>query len=307
MKSQASLLGREFIINVINELSALEASLRWSSHPRIMLEVALIKICSMYEVKSGNDLNIEVKNDGKKGAGDNTHTNVHRNGAQTNKNWNDKKYDEPVKNAAGNEAAGNSDGDAGNSATGNTVTGNSLTGNNLTGNSAIGNSMIDGNLPSNNTVNKADKKEETSLRNLHNKEETSSTDLQGDLNDIWIEVLKELSSYGKRPLCICLSKAKVVKLNKNAVGIIFPQQGKVNKDIASQTDNLQLIEKAFKTVTKKDIQVKCMLEKEAENYIGGEETPNESLSGNEDENDDVVNKIMDFADKYNIPINVIDE
>ena len=42
-----------------------------------------------------------------------------------------------------------------------------------------------------------------------------------------------------------------------------------------------------------------MIEKEADDYVSHEKTVNE--------NDEVVNKIIDFAGKYNIPFNVIDE
>ncbi|NLC68840.1 MAG: DNA polymerase III subunit gamma/tau [Clostridiaceae bacterium] len=46
IKSQAACLGKEDIVHIINELSGLESNLKWSNHPRVMLEVALIKICT---------------------------------------------------------------------------------------------------------------------------------------------------------------------------------------------------------------------------------------------------------------------
>ena len=46
MKQLASDLAEEEIVLILKELSQLEATLKWATHPRIMLEVALIKICN---------------------------------------------------------------------------------------------------------------------------------------------------------------------------------------------------------------------------------------------------------------------
>jgi len=45
MKSQSEGYKRHEIMAFIKELSELEAGLRWSAHPRILLEIALIKLC----------------------------------------------------------------------------------------------------------------------------------------------------------------------------------------------------------------------------------------------------------------------
>jgi DNA polymerase III subunit gamma/tau len=45
LKIQGAGLGREEIIFIVKELSALESAMKWSLHPRILLEVTLIKIC----------------------------------------------------------------------------------------------------------------------------------------------------------------------------------------------------------------------------------------------------------------------
>lgn len=46
MKSQASKLEKDTIIYIITELSELESGLKWANHPRVMMEVVLIKICT---------------------------------------------------------------------------------------------------------------------------------------------------------------------------------------------------------------------------------------------------------------------
>lgn len=45
MKKQSAFFGQDEIISIIKELSSLEADLKWVSHPRILLEVSLIKLC----------------------------------------------------------------------------------------------------------------------------------------------------------------------------------------------------------------------------------------------------------------------
>ncbi|NMB95362.1 MAG: DNA polymerase III subunit gamma/tau [Clostridiaceae bacterium] len=290
MKSQAGLLDRSFIISVINELSSLEVSLKWSSQPRIMLEVALIKMCCMNQGKNGNENFLEgsatnstsgttITNSQSTSASQSVHSSVASLAEANRPDGNNMVY---------NNAADNN-------------TDNNNRNNNADNNKSIKDKHINDSSKSakiNTTENDAENNTESVYDQVDAKGETQFHEVYNNLNEIWTEVLQELSSCGKRPLCICLSKARVVKLNKNAVGIIFPQQGKVNKDIASQADNLQLIEKAFKTVTKEDIQVRCMIEKDGDDYNSHEQVLNES--------DDVANKIIDFADKFNIPINVID-
>lgn len=45
MKEQAACLSQEDIMHIIKELSLLEGSLKWATHPRILLEVSLLKLC----------------------------------------------------------------------------------------------------------------------------------------------------------------------------------------------------------------------------------------------------------------------
>jgi len=47
MKEQSKAYGQTELIYIIKELSALESNLKWATHPRILLEVALIKFCEL--------------------------------------------------------------------------------------------------------------------------------------------------------------------------------------------------------------------------------------------------------------------
>jgi DNA polymerase-3 subunit gamma/tau len=54
MKQQAGTMARDTIISFIKELSSLEANMKWAGHPRILLEVAVIKLCEGI-FATGND------------------------------------------------------------------------------------------------------------------------------------------------------------------------------------------------------------------------------------------------------------
>ncbi len=45
MKRQCSRLERDELISMIKELSAIESGLKWATHPRILLEVTLVRLC----------------------------------------------------------------------------------------------------------------------------------------------------------------------------------------------------------------------------------------------------------------------
>ncbi len=60
VKKQSSRYERNQVISIIKELSALSASLKWAEHPRVMLEVSLLKLCEGI-FSSGDDLQKRVE------------------------------------------------------------------------------------------------------------------------------------------------------------------------------------------------------------------------------------------------------
>lgn len=56
MKRQAGTLTREELTFIIKELSLLESGLKWAAHPRILLEVSLIKLCEGCYTYSNDDI-----------------------------------------------------------------------------------------------------------------------------------------------------------------------------------------------------------------------------------------------------------
>lgn len=56
MSKQSSSLDKDAIIYIVKELSALESNLKWATHPRILLEVALVKLCDGIVSPTDNDI-----------------------------------------------------------------------------------------------------------------------------------------------------------------------------------------------------------------------------------------------------------
>lgn len=57
LKRQSAYFEKDEIIHAIRELSSLEADVKWSSHPRVLLEVALIKLCEGIAGNRDTDVN----------------------------------------------------------------------------------------------------------------------------------------------------------------------------------------------------------------------------------------------------------
>ncbi|MGI6776798.1 MAG: DNA polymerase III subunit gamma/tau [Acetivibrionales bacterium] len=56
MQEQSANISQEEIIYIIKELSSLESEAKWSSHPRILLEVSLVRICENYVSEDNNSI-----------------------------------------------------------------------------------------------------------------------------------------------------------------------------------------------------------------------------------------------------------
>jgi DNA polymerase III subunit gamma/tau len=56
MSMQCANLSHEELMHNIKELSLLESSLKWATHPRILLEVALMKLCDSSSIQYGGDV-----------------------------------------------------------------------------------------------------------------------------------------------------------------------------------------------------------------------------------------------------------
>lgn len=56
MKRQSGNLNREQIVYIIKEMSSLEPALKWATHPRILLEVSLVKLCENNSYLASDDI-----------------------------------------------------------------------------------------------------------------------------------------------------------------------------------------------------------------------------------------------------------
>ena len=56
MIEQGKAIGRNELMNIIKELSSIESMLKWSAHPRVLLEMTLVKLCETPHVFDGSIL-----------------------------------------------------------------------------------------------------------------------------------------------------------------------------------------------------------------------------------------------------------
>lgn len=111
--------------------------------------------------------------------------------------------------------------------------------------------------------------------------------------DLWSRVLDRISENGRKPLCICLGKAKLHEAGENVYDIVFPEVAMMNMELAKQPDNLKLIENSLGSVLGKETRVRCLLEREVPSKDFQEISK--------------LDKIKDLADKMNVPFEIIDK
>lgn len=271
MKSQASLLKKENIIYIIKELSDLESGLKWVNHPRIMLEVVLIKICTeigpsvevseTYNTLKSPSVQKETASDASTtdthagmdmGTGKGTGINVGTDAGVSI----DKNNEKDVTHAPGHV------------------------------NRTVDENNIDDKNDSNITSKKRD---------------------EMNLQPVWDDVLKELMKSGKGPLCFILKTAKIFKIGERGISIVLPGDYKASKDIVSQSNNIKLIEELFQARLGIEVRVKCFLEKEYKPEIPLDDSNYKSEDFSEDCSQDCIEKISDFALKLNAPFNIFDK
>jgi len=56
LKKQGGDMDQDELIHIIKELSSLESGFKWSTHPRVLLEVSLIKVCGNYFKADDSDI-----------------------------------------------------------------------------------------------------------------------------------------------------------------------------------------------------------------------------------------------------------
>jgi len=90
-----------------------------------------------------------------------------------------------------------------------------------------------------------------------------------------------------------LLDTKLIELGSNQVGIVFKNNG--CKMLVEKSENLEVIEECLRECLGKEVRVKCFDEEDIVD------------TGKNDEEDKLVEKAQDFAQKFDVEVNIIDE
>nr|WP_276020122.1 DNA polymerase III subunit gamma/tau [Acetivibrio straminisolvens] len=233
MKEQCNGLERFEIVAVIKELSLLEAALKSTTHPRVLLETTLIKLCE-------NRMDL----------GD---AGVLERIQSLEKNVNDimEKGIAVPKNGSG---------------------------------SSTGSLKDSGNADSGKENLESEDDKRIEKKNI-------AKNVKGI--EIWPKVLDELKSRGRMVIYSHLLDAKLIELGSNRVGIVF--KNTIGKMFVEKSENLEVVEECLCEFLGKKVRVKCLGE---EDIVDTEK---------KEEKDELIEKVQDFAEKVDIPLNIIDE
>jgi len=111
--------------------------------------------------------------------------------------------------------------------------------------------------------------------------------------EVWGKVLDELKSRGRMAVYAYLLDTKLIELGSNQVGIVFKNNG--CKMLVEKSENLEVIEECLRECLGKEVRVKCFDEEDIVD------------TGKNDEEDKLVEKAQDFAQKFDVEVNIIDE
>jgi len=233
MVKLSSRLGKDEIMSIIKELSQMEAGLKWSAHPRINLEVALIKLCE------GN-LNPDLLS-----------------------------IQERL-----------------------TALENKLSKGNF---NPVATPMVENRAPV------QDRKPEISKSNtLNEKKAPENFVFKGKYLEVWNDVIIEFKKIGRLSLYTNLMDTKAVELDSKFIGIIFSSGSSFSRVLVSKAENLELVQAYLGKKLGKEVRVKCIDEgdlKEVQATAPIENT----------EETDFIEKAQGLADRFKMPLNILDE
>jgi len=115
--------------------------------------------------------------------------------------------------------------------------------------------------------------------------------------DCWEKIIDEFKNMGRMVLYANLLDTKAVELGKRTVGIILGEGNGLAKTILTKTENIELMENALKDKLGREVKVKCV----DEDSIGAD------LEKAKKEDDDFIKKTQELVEKFDMPIDIIDE
>ncbi len=228
--NQANKLEQEQIIYIIKELSQLESAIKWSTQPRILLEVALIKICRQdFSLDKENIIDrltlLEQK--------------LQKGYFVSNENVKAKEVDELKYEV---------------------------------------------------------KQKENRMTKENSNSKSTETKYKGTALKNWNEILNELKNSGRMVVYTNLLDTRAVFLEDNIIGIVFNLGSEFKKMLVSKAQNIEVIESVIEKALGQKVKVKCI---DNEDYSEKKEEKTEK--------DELVEKAKDFAQKFDIPLDIIDE
>jgi DNA polymerase-3 subunit gamma/tau len=115
--------------------------------------------------------------------------------------------------------------------------------------------------------------------------------------DCWEQIIDDFRKMGRMVLYANLLDTKAVELGSKTIGIVLGQGKGLAKTILSKAENIELIENALKEKMGRDVKAKCLDEDSLGDNIEKE---------NKDE-DEFIKKAQELADRFEMPVNIIDE
>jgi DNA polymerase-3 subunit gamma/tau len=232
MKNQSRDMSREEIIYIIKELSALEASIKWSAQPRVLLEVALIRICNGSISPGSHDLEDRLS------ALERKVNSICREGAA------------PRSTKAAPE------------------------------------------LPAAAAAGKTEKTPDVKPEKPRRSTVPKAVDAK-----VWNDILNELKNMGRMTIYSNLTGAKPLELDSGSIGIVFPEGRRFNKMFVSTAENIEVLENVISKKLGRKVIVRCLDEE------GSPVTEDKA----DHINSDAFEKARSFAEKFDVPFNIIDE
>jgi len=267
MKEQSSQMDQDVIIFIIKELSELESDLKWSTHPRILLEVALMKICKYdFNIKE-NDIYERLTILEKK---------IESGNFPLPAGLQEGRSDLSYVSAANGMAVG--------------------------GISGLGTKAEDGA-----TASSAVKEEKTASYEVKQKNGGKQVKTQDEKDqnpavkyipdEKWKLILNELKKSGRMALYTNLLDSKAVYLNDGVIGIVFESSNCINKIFVSKPENVEALQLIISKKAGREIRIKCIDQDSIMDAVGQKNEPK----------DEFIEKVSEVAKKLEVPLNIIEE
>jgi DNA polymerase-3 subunit gamma/tau len=273
MKKQADRISQDEIVYRVKELSALEASLKWASNPRVLLEVTLIRLNSM-AAADGSVAERLAALESRLNSG-----NFAANPAAQAAGQAAAQAPQGGGPAAWQQGAAAQYGAAGGPGPVQGMDGRGIPA------AAAGAGASPTSATSSVAAGGGSK---------------AAPAAQSDIVEFkqWPKIMDHLKSLGRMKIHSFLLTAKAVVLDDNDIGLLFGPRESFTRTLVSKMEHLEMIEEAIVKITGREMKVKCLDE---ESFQRAPSKPKAA------EDDELVAKARKIAEKAGLPLEIIDE